>query len=59
MTESIEKNSPGLNRIARYTKQSLIAKLPKYLTVSFVRFFWKQEERVKAKIMRVGYRICI
>lgn len=53
MSEKIEKNSETLGRTAVYTKTSMISRLPQYLTVGFVRFFWKQEAGVKAKIMRV------
>ncbi|KKA24870.1 Ubiquitinyl hydrolase 1 [Rasamsonia emersonii CBS 393.64] len=52
LEEKIEKNSPTLNRDAIYTKRSRVARLPKYLTVHFVRFFWKRESQKKAKIMR-------
>ena len=52
LEEKIEKRSPVLDRDAMYTKKSRIARLPKYLTVHFVRFFWKREARKKAKIMR-------
>lgn len=52
LEEQIEKQSPTLNRNAVYTKRSRIARLPKYLTVHFVRFFWKRETQKKAKIMR-------
>ncbi|OJJ43104.1 hypothetical protein ASPZODRAFT_104005 [Penicilliopsis zonata CBS 506.65] len=52
LEEKIEKQSPTLDRNAIYTKQSRIARLPKYLTVHFVRFFWKRETQKKAKIMR-------
>ncbi len=52
LEEKIEKHSPVLNRDAVYTKRSKIARLPKYLTVHFVRFFWKREAQKKAKIMR-------
>lgn len=52
LEEKIEKRSPVLDRDAVYTKKSRIARLPKYLTVHFVRFFWKREARKKAKIMR-------
>jgi ubiquitin carboxyl-terminal hydrolase 14 len=54
LTEKIEKMSPSLGRSITYTKRSQITRLPKYLTISFVRFFWKQEQRIKAKIMRVN-----
>ncbi|RDW80193.1 hypothetical protein BP6252_04831 [Coleophoma cylindrospora] len=52
LEEKIEKQSPVLGRDAVYTKKSRIARLPKYLTVHFVRFFWKREAQKKAKIMR-------
>ena len=52
LEENIEKNSPTLGRECMYTKKSRIARLPKYLTVHFVRFFWKREAQKKAKIMR-------
>ncbi|MCJ1386535.1 deubiquitinating enzyme [Xylographa soralifera] len=52
LEEKIEKTSPVLGREAVYTKKFRIARLPKYLTVHFVRFFWKREAQKKAKIMR-------
>ncbi|MDI1492629.1 MAG: deubiquitinating enzyme [Ramalina farinacea] len=52
LSEKIEKASPTLNRDAEYTKTSRIARLPKYLTVHFVRFFWRKDIRKKTKIMR-------
>ncbi|KAI9056034.1 hypothetical protein LZ554_000966 [Drepanopeziza brunnea f. sp. 'monogermtubi'] len=52
LEEKLEKNSELLGRNAMYTKKSKIARLPKYLTVHFVRFFWKREAQKKAKIMR-------
>ncbi|KAI9809102.1 MAG: hypothetical protein M1825_002391 [Sarcosagium campestre] len=52
LSEKIEKRSPALERDAIYTKTSRISRLPKYLTVHFVRFFWKREAEKKAKIMR-------
>lgn len=52
LEEKIEKNSPTLGRDVTYTKTSRISHLPKYLTVHFVRFFWKKELRKKAKIMK-------
>ncbi|PQE32939.1 hypothetical protein CJF32_00001426 [Rutstroemia sp. NJR-2017a WRK4] len=52
LEEKLEKRSEVLGRDAIYTKKSKIARLPKYLTVHFVRFFWKREAQKKAKIMR-------
>lgn len=48
----LEKVSPALGRSAVWVKESRIAQLPRYLTVQFVRFFWKRESRQKAKILR-------
>ena len=52
LTEKLEKTSSVLGREAVYTKTSKISRLPKYLTVHFVRFFWKRDVQKKAKIMR-------
>ncbi|PNS14805.1 Ubiquitin carboxyl-terminal hydrolase 6 [Sphaceloma murrayae] len=52
LNESIEKTSPSLNRETSYTKSSRISRLPKYLPVHFVRFFWRRDTQKKAKIMR-------
>lgn len=54
----IEKYSDILGRNSIYFKQSKINKLPSYLTVHFVRFYWKKESSLsgtkagKAKILR-------
>ncbi|PGH08643.1 ubiquitin carboxyl-terminal hydrolase 14 [Blastomyces parvus] len=52
LEEKIEKHSPTLDRDTIYTKRSQISRLPKYLTVHFVRFFWKRDVQKKVKIMR-------
>jgi ubiquitin carboxyl-terminal hydrolase 14 len=52
LNEKLEKRSSVLDRDAVYTKKSEIARLPQYLTVHFVRFFWKRDSQKKAKIMR-------
>ncbi|MCJ1326937.1 deubiquitinating enzyme [Thelotrema lepadinum] len=52
LEEKIEKKSTVLDRDTMYTKTSRVSRLPKYLTVHFVRFFWKREVGKKAKIMR-------
>lgn len=52
LKEQIEKRSEVLGRDAMYTKTSRIARLPKYLTVHFVRFDWRRDTSKKAKIMR-------
>ncbi|OAA63314.1 ubiquitin carboxyl-terminal hydrolase [Niveomyces insectorum RCEF 264] len=52
LTEKIEKHSEVLGRDAAFTATMKIARLPKYLTVHFVRFYWKRDIQKKAKIMR-------
>ncbi|KAK6857017.1 hypothetical protein PG995_007204 [Apiospora arundinis] len=52
LVEKIEKKSDALGREAMYTRTAKISRAPKYLTVHFVRFFWKRETQKKAKIMR-------
>lgn len=52
LNEKIEKRSSVLDRDAIYTKKSKISRLPKHLTVHFVRFFWRRDVQKKAKIMR-------
>lgn len=55
---TVEKNSQVLNRNALWTKHQRIAKLPRFLCVQFMRFFWKAtpESRdhtgIKCKILR-------
>lgn len=49
---SIEKHSAVLDKNATYTKVAKISRLPQYLTVHFVRFYWKRETQKKAKILR-------
>ncbi|KAI4331266.1 hypothetical protein MLD38_029467 [Melastoma candidum] len=52
LKSELEKASPSLGRSAIYLKESCINALPSYLTVQFVRFFWKRESNQKAKILR-------
>ncbi|RGB27955.1 hypothetical protein C1646_768439 [Rhizophagus diaphanus] len=52
LDEKIEKNSPTLGRMAIYDKTTRISRLPSYLTVQFVRFFWISNRKVKSKILR-------
>ncbi|KAH3767066.1 Ubiquitin carboxyl-terminal hydrolase 14, partial [Pelomyxa schiedti] len=52
MSGEVEKRSPSLNREAIYTKKQLISRLPKYITVQFVRFFWKKTAQGKTKITK-------
>lgn len=52
LKSELEKASPALGRSAIYLKESRISGLPRYLTIQFVRFFWKRESNQKAKILR-------
>jgi ubiquitin carboxyl-terminal hydrolase 14 len=52
LVEKLEKKSELLDRDAVYTKKSRLTKLPKYLTVHFMRFDWRKDTNKKAKIMR-------
>lgn len=58
LSGDIEKYSDILGRNSIYFKESKINKLPSYLTVHFVRFYWKKESTTtgtkagKAKILR-------
>uniref|UniRef100_A0A7S4HGN8 Ubiquitin carboxyl-terminal hydrolase n=1 Tax=Vannella robusta TaxID=1487602 RepID=A0A7S4HGN8_9EUKA len=52
MSEHITKTSSILGREAIYEKSSKISKLPFYLPVQFVRFFWRQDKNLRAKICK-------
>jgi len=52
LNEEIEKHSEKLNKSVTWKRKSKIARLPPYIALNFVRFFWKQTEKVKAKILR-------
>lgn len=52
LNEQITKRSPTLQRDAVYTKQSLISRLPAYLTINFVRFQYKGKEGINAKVLK-------
>lgn len=52
LQEEITKQSPTLERNALYVKSSKIRRLPAYLTVQMVRFFYKEKESVNAKVLK-------
>lgn len=52
LEEKIEKNNETLGRNAEYTLTKKIERLPKYLTVQYVRFFWRRDTGKKSKILR-------
>ncbi|BFZ58548.1 deubiquitinating enzyme [Savitreella phatthalungensis] len=54
--DEITKRSESLGRDAVYVKDAKVSRLPKYLFVGFVRFFYKAGIQKKAKILRkVGF----
>lgn len=52
LNEQITKHSPSLGRDAIYSKSSKINRLPAYLSIQFVRFFYKEKESINAKILK-------
>jgi len=52
LNEQITKQSPSLGRDAVYSKSSKINRLPAYLSVKFMRFFYKEKESINAKILK-------
>ncbi|VIO99689.1 Ubiquitin carboxyl-terminal hydrolase family protein [Brugia malayi] len=52
LTEEIIKKSAVLGRDARYEKKTLIDRLPAYLSIQMVRFFYKEKDKVNAKILK-------
>ncbi|XP_013781694.1 ubiquitin carboxyl-terminal hydrolase 14-like [Limulus polyphemus] len=52
LQETITKYSPTLNRDAQYQKKSVISRLPAYLTIQFVRFYYKEKGSINAKILK-------
>uniref|UniRef100_A0A673YAV7 Ubiquitin carboxyl-terminal hydrolase n=1 Tax=Salmo trutta TaxID=8032 RepID=A0A673YAV7_SALTR len=53
LQEEITKLSPSLQRNALYIKSSKVRRLPAYLTIQMVRFFYKEKESVNAKVLKV------
>lgn len=52
LEERLTKNSSLLGRDASYLKTSRISRLPGYLNISLVRFYYKEKERVSAKVLK-------
>jgi ubiquitin carboxyl-terminal hydrolase 14 len=50
--QKFEKTSELLGRSAHYARQRKISKLPEFLMVQIVRFFWKASAQKNAKILR-------
>lgn len=52
LTETVTKMSPTLGREAEYQKTSKFSRLPPYLAVQFVRFYWRRDTNERAKILK-------
>uniref|UniRef100_A0A1B0CV70 Ubiquitin carboxyl-terminal hydrolase n=1 Tax=Lutzomyia longipalpis TaxID=7200 RepID=A0A1B0CV70_LUTLO len=52
MQEQLTKRSPTLGRDAVYQKTALINRLPAYLTVNFMRFQYKGNQGINAKVLK-------
>ena len=52
LKEYLTKTSDVTNQMSKFEYDNKITKLPKFLTVQFVRFFWKKDTKVKSKILR-------
>ncbi|XP_059618060.1 ubiquitin carboxyl-terminal hydrolase 14 [Phlebotomus argentipes] len=52
MQEQLTKKSPSLGRDALYQKTALINRLPAYLTVNFMRFQYKGNQGINAKVLK-------
>jgi ubiquitin carboxyl-terminal hydrolase 14 len=52
LLETLTKFSPTLNRDAQYSRASKISRLPAYLSVQMVRFYYKERESINAKILK-------
>ncbi|EAZ63739.2 deubiquitinating enzyme, partial [Scheffersomyces stipitis CBS 6054] len=52
LKDTMEKYNDTLQSNAEYEVSKKITRLPKYLTVHFVRFFWRRDTQKKSKILR-------
>ncbi|GAB0093515.1 Ubiquitin carboxyl-terminal hydrolase [Sergentomyia squamirostris] len=52
MQEQLTKKSPTLGRDADYQKTAMINRLPAYLTVNFMRFQYKGNKGINAKVLK-------
>lgn len=52
LKETFEKFNDQLQADTEYESTKTITRLPKYLTVHFVRFFWRRDTQKKSKILR-------
>jgi len=52
LEEPLTKKNETLGREAKYVRSSRISRLPCYLTVQFMRFEWRADSKMKAKIVK-------
>lgn len=52
LRDTFEKNNETLGSNATYETTRTITRLPKFLTVHFMRFFWRDDTKKKSKILR-------
>lgn len=52
LTETITKHNEALNADSEYEVSKKITRLPKFLVVHFIRFFWRRDINKKSKILR-------
>lgn len=52
LKDTFEKHNDTLGANAAYETLRTIIRLPKYLTVHFMRFFWRDDTKLKSKILR-------
>lgn len=52
LKDTFEKHNDTLGCNATYETTRTITRLPKYLTVHFMRFFWRDDTKLKSKILR-------
>ncbi|KAJ5068641.1 ubiquitin carboxyl-terminal hydrolase [Anaeramoeba ignava] len=53
LSQQVEKESEFLQRNAVYNEESRLSRLPPFLVVQFVRFYWKADKGIRNKIIRV------
>ena len=52
LEEKLTKRSPTLDHDALYQKTAKLVRLPAYLSVQFVRFYYKEKDQVNAKVLK-------
>lgn len=52
LKEQIEKRSDLLDRNAKHEQVSTVVRLPQYVAINFIRFYYKQDKNVSAKILK-------